>query len=208
MFYFDVCLNLIAMPNSNLKFLVVVLCFILLISNLVIGLLYVQLGTSRTVSSELRSEIAELQNQTSELEAMQSLNNELQFQNSELQLQNNELQNRVSELETQLGKGFNRVNITGFSLYGFFTLGGLLVFSYPNVTIQNFGGNDVQNLTLTIVSSTASEWVSTKRIDFIRAGETRVITGKFYWMLGGNGTTTATIKLGDVVLDECITYTD
>ena len=198
------------MSNSNLKKLAVVLCLISVLLGLVNGCLFYQFNTIQTVNSELRSEIAELQNQTSELEAIQSLNNELQFQNSELQNQTNELQDRISELETQLDRGLNRVNITGFSLYGFFTLGGLLVYSYPNVTIQNFGANDMHNLTLTIVSSTTPEWIgpSTFKIDFIRTGEKRMITGKFHWILGGNGTTTATIKLGDIVLHEYITYTD
>jgi uncharacterized membrane protein (DUF106 family) len=159
------------------------------------------------------SQISELQNQISELQAQ---NSDLQNQIKELQDQNTELQNQTSELKKQLNDLQNQtyrelnVEITAFEwIGGFHPVGGVLIESNANVTVQN---NEVYaigglKLSLTLVTSTGAKLGSPSvvPIDTLQAGESREIKGWAFWVLGGSFDDVecvVVLSLGDFVVDE------
>jgi hypothetical protein len=105
----------------------------------------------------------------------------------------------------------NKVKITAIEkLGGWYPIGGLLMGSEFNVTIQNSGVNSVSNLTLTsksVYNSTgeAIYMQDSVQIDTLQVGESREIKVWAYWNLGDSSdavTFITTLKLGDAVLDE------
>ena len=79
---------------------------------------------------------------------------------------------------------------------------GLLIRSLANVTVQNFGINDVENLTLLISNESAENFAQRISIDVICAGEIQTVSIYYYWTLGLSGKTTITLKQGQEILDE------
>ena len=132
----------------------------------------------------------------------------LELENQTLDFQNriSELQDRILEQEAQIENLSDLVKITGLLKYGWDNPGGLLMISTVNVTIANFGINTVSGLSLLIedISDFETGWGSdneTIQIESINPREIRTITTKIEWSLGSNGNTTATLMLGNEVID-------
>ena len=130
----------------------------------------------------------------------------LSYQTLDFQNRISELQDRILELETQIENLSDLVKITGLLKYGWDNPGGLLMISTVNVTIANFGINTVSGLSLLIedISDFETGWGSdneTIQIESINPREIRTITTKIEWSLGSNGNTTATLMLGNEVID-------
>ncbi|GEM_PF-4414440 len=170
--------------------LVAVFVSIIISLSVVCGNLFYQNDSFRNQISVLECQLDECQNQTSEME------NRI----DELEQQNLELQNQNFELESLIDKFTNRVNITKFSSSGFNPVVGVTIYSLANVTIQNFGINDVEDLTLIIPPADLNGKIN---IDLIRAGETHSVSTYYYWALGCK--TTVILKLGETILDEYTT---
>ena len=153
-------------------------------------------------------------NQISEL---QSQNKDLQDKVDELQDQNRDLQDENDELHEQLDLLQKRVDfspevvITEFSsLGGWRNPVGVTLEEVFNVTIENTGISDIDGLTLEIKRLNLEEdpYNITKRLDILHAGETTeiqdsIITGIDHYAAEFlNRSFVATLKLGEVVLDE------
>jgi len=133
-----------------------------------------------------------------QLNSIQNLNNELRNQNSDLQ-------NKNSELEYHLNKVTNQASITRFSISGFTPSVGFVIYeSNVYVKIRNIGINDLEGLTLVIVSFGDEMLAETLQIDTIRAGEEQKINTHAYWVYGSDGTSVTKLKLDEVILDEYI----
>ena len=170
--------------------LVAVFVIIIISLSVVCGILFYQNNDFRNQISVLEGQLDECQNQTSEMKN----------QIDELEQQNLELQNQNLELESLIDKFTNRVNITKFSSSGMNPIVGVTFHSLANVTIQNFGINDVEDLTLIISPEDINGKIN---IDVIRPGETQIVSTDYYWNLGSN--ITVTLKLGETILDEYTT---
>jgi len=72
------------------------------------------------------------------------------------------------------------------------------------VKIRNFGINDVENLTLRIVGFGDERLAESLQVDTLHVGEEKEIQANAYWGYGSDGTSVATVMLGDVVLDESL----
>jgi type II secretory pathway pseudopilin PulG len=162
----------------------------------------------------VHSQISELQNQISELQAQ---NSDLQNQIKELQDQNTELQNQTSELKKQLNDLQNQtyrelnVEITAFEwIGGFHPVGGVLIESNANVTVQNNEAYAIGGLTLNLTlvhTSTGAKLASPTvvPIDTLQAGESREIKCWAFWVLGASYDyveCVVVLCLGDFVVDE------
>ena len=176
--------------------LVGVLAIAIVVMGIVSGFLFYQLSVMQSLNSDLRSQNAEIQNQT----------NQIENQITDLQNQNSELQNLITELEDQLSKVTNLVKITRFTTSGFSPIGGMLIESIANVTVQNFGINDVNGLTLSIKYYDVETLLEPLQLDNLSAGEERIINTHIRWILTDNTGEpfTATLWLGNQVLDEYI----
>ncbi len=138
-----------------------------------------------------------------------SLQNQLgdyQGQITELQNQNSELNNQISELENQLSQVTNLVKITRFTKTGFSPICGMLIVSTANVTVHNFGINDVNGLTLSIKFYDVETLSEPLQIGNLSAGEERTISHSILWILTNDPDEpfVATLWLGDQLLDEYI----
>jgi hypothetical protein len=127
-------------------------------------------------------------------------------QNISLQNQNTELNNQISELENQLSKVTNLVKITRFTKTGFSPIVGMLIESTANVTVHNFGINDVNGLTLSIKFYDVETLFEPLQIGNLSAGEERKISHSILWILtyDSDEPFVATLWLGDQLLDEYI----
>jgi hypothetical protein len=152
-----------------------------------------------TQNNELQNQLNVLESQVREYENQTSV---LQNQVNELKQQNLELQNQTIELESLIDRFTNRVNITDFSSSGFSPMVGLLVESLANVTIQNFGINDVENLTLRLAGEDAEQFSKEINIKIIRAGETLTVSAYYYWYIGSTSPAKVTLMLSETILDE------
>jgi hypothetical protein len=207
--------------------LVVVSSTAVIILGIVSGFLFYQLTVVQSVNNELRSQNAEFQNQLDELETqiieLQNQNSELQNQSDELQNQNyelddeiaelqnqrSELQNQMSVLETQLSNHKYFVRITDIKIESEvhpMPLHLNTVYSSANVSIENFGFNDVENLTLTMKHSsyTGPAYIPEPpySLDVLHSGEKTEVNGRVYLYVGYVGPVTFTLKLGNDTLDE------
>ena len=125
---------------------------------------------------------------------------DIQSQISDLQNQNSVLEGQIGELEAQYT---NLVRITEFTVTGMGFIGGVAVLSYANVTIQNFGINDVNGLTLSIIHPSEENMSrSMVQVGLIKAGEARNIITYVTWGLGASRTFVATLMLDDIILHE------
>ena len=128
----------------------------------------------------------------------------IQRQFDELQIQNSELENRITEQETQLSKYTNLVKITNVTIEsGFNPLIALTLINGANVTIENFGVNDVKGLVLTIKHSSPSEG-EPYNLEILRSGEKREINCNLFSVVGTIGWVTVTLKLDEAIIDEYI----
>jgi len=152
---------------------------------------------------EYQGQITKLQNQNSELE---DRNSELENQMIQLQNQVSELQNLNGEQEAQLSKVTNIIKITRFTVSGPLNpIGGLLMASTANLTIHNFGINDVDGLTLSIKYNDVEALLEPLQLDTLRVGEELKISRGVYWGLSDTMYPfVARLMLGDVILDEYI----
>jgi len=157
--------------------------------------------------NNLQTQIAELQSKNN---ALESQINDLQNQISSLENQNSELIKQFGDLTKQLALE-RHLNVEIVSLWHrdyWSAFGGLLV-EYPfNVTIRN---NDVMtvsglNLNVRTFSGLKDESIypSSIEINMLRSGEERVIQGGVVVSINApsNLTYVATLKAGEVVLDE------
>jgi len=189
-----------------MKKLSAVLIIIIVVLSFVSGYFLYQISDLERKKSDLQNRNSEFENQIFDLESQidecQNQTSEMKNQIDELEQQNLELQNQTLELESLIDRFTNRVNITKFSSGGFNPMVGLLISSSANVTIQNFGINDVENLTLLISSGVAEGLNPRINFDLIRAGETKIVSTHYYWYLGSTDGPTVTLKLGETILDE------
>ena len=130
----------------------------------------------------------------------------LSYQTLDFQNRISELQDEILEQEAQLEKLSDLVEITGLLKYGWDNPVGLLMISTVKVTIANFGRNTVSGLSLLIEDISDFEtgnWSDneTIQIESINPREIRTITTKIEWSLGSNGNTTATLMLGNEIID-------
>jgi type II secretory pathway pseudopilin PulG len=125
----------------------------------------------------------------------------------ELQETNNELKSQINALQQQ-NTALQTVRITHFSIV---TWPSIPVFGagfWPfNVTIQNTGENDVNGTTLIvrILSNNAERSNFSKNLGTLFAGtkmEVNDVIEDFSSAFAENRTYTATLLLGDIVLDE------
>jgi hypothetical protein len=131
-----------------------------------------------------------------QLNSIQDLNNELKSRNAVLEDKNSELENRINQVS-------NKVCITEFSILGFTPVEDFIVWrSNIYVKIQNLGINELEGLTLRIVGFGDSSLAERLIIDTLQVGETREISTYSYWAYGSEGTSTATLLLDDLILDE------
>ena len=130
--------------------------------------------------------------------------NVIQSQFGELQSQNGELENRITEQETQLDKYTNLVKITNVIIEsGFNPYIALTLINRANVTIENFGVNDVEGLTLTIEHSSPSEG-EPYSLEILRSGEKREINCNLFSVVGTTGWVIVSLKLDEVIIDEYV----
>jgi type II secretory pathway pseudopilin PulG len=152
------------------------------------------------------SQISGLQNQISKLQAQ---NKELQDQASELQDQIDTLQNQNSVLQDKIDEkyGASPVHIASAELIGWTPIVGLTIASQVNVTVENGGFTDISGLTLTVRLLNNNTDVGdgyVKQINGLRAGEIREFSGAVYYGIDSVFVIESTVKLGGVVLAECI----
>lgn len=156
----------------------------------------------------LEDQINECQNQTLQCENQIS---ELESQIDELENQNLELQSQFDQL-TQLTTIKNTsivVRVTDFTIPGFSPTVGTWVESDANITIQNFGTNDLEGLTLTIDNPDdypSGSVPQSLKIESLNAGEERTVTKNVYWELGEGIKFVIRIKIDDMILHEYHTY--
>ena len=137
--------------------------------------------------------------------------NVVQTENNELIEELIEVENQREELKEQLNTAMNRVKITKFKIYGGINpIGGLQHFSYANITIENFGVNPVEGLTLSLYTiSTYGDEDLNKEISvevLEVADEMKINTTVFYGFAYIEGTSSfkARLMLGDEILSEDI----
>jgi uncharacterized protein YlxW (UPF0749 family) len=158
--------------------------------------------------SSLQTQVTALEGQNSEL---QNQNNDLKNQTVALSDQNRQLQDRVSQLLEQLRICYNasvRIIDSEF-VSGFNPFVGLTLINRVNVTVQNFGSNDVSGLTVTVelVYNGTELWGSegfTKQVDVLRAGERLEISDWVYSGLSSRNIGTvcvSTLMKGNAILD-------
>lgn len=130
----------------------------------------------------------------------------LSYQTLELENRISELQAEIREQDAQLEELSNLVEITGLLKYGWDNPVGLLMISTVNVTIANFGRNTVSGLSLLVKDVSdfkTGNWSDTKtlQVGAISPREIRTISTEINWSLGSKGNTTATLMLGNEILD-------
>jgi len=132
----------------------------------------------------------------------------LELENQTLAFQNriSELQAEIREQDAQLEELSNLVEITGLLKYGWDNPVGLLMISTVNVTIANFGRNTVSGLSLLVKDVSdfkTGNWSDTKtlHVGAISPREIRTISTEINWSLGSKGNTTATLMLGNEIID-------
>jgi hypothetical protein len=129
--------------------------------------------------------------------------NTLQRLNDELRNQNAALENKNGELENKIAQFTNKVNITYFSISGLRPDEKFIIWeSTVHVKLCNFGINDVENLTLKIVGFGDKRLTESLQVGTLHIGEEKEIQANAYWAYGSEGTSVATVLLGDTVLDE------
>jgi hypothetical protein len=95
------------------------------------------------------------------------------------------------------------VKIISFSVWGFKPVEEFVVWrSNVIVRIQNLGINELEGLTLRIVGFGDVSLAESLDIDELQVGEIKEISTYSYWAYGSDGTSVATLLLGDLVLDE------
>jgi len=155
----------------------------------------------------VHTQISELQSQNSDL---QDEVDELHGQNRDLQDENDELQEQLDLLQKRVDFSPD-VIITKFSSKdGWWNPVGVTLALDLNITIENTGISDIDGLTLEIKRRSLDEdpYNITKRLDILYAGESAeiydsIFTGiQFFAAEFRNRSFVATLKLGDVVLDE------
>lgn len=208
--------------------LITVLLSILLVLGVTNGFFVYQLHTlqnqARIQNQELQEQITQLQQQNSELQdqlsGVQDQISELQNQNSELrddtselrsqitelQNQNSNLQDEVNELKTKLSNYTDWVEITNVTIEPGNPICGLTYISYVNVTVENFGLNNVEGLKLSIQHTSLKDLPVPEifTLDVLRPGEKRKIQGYFEWILGQKGEVIFTLKADNITLNEHI----
>ena len=188
--------------------LVAVLSIVIILLSAVCGILYSQIGDMESQiadlenqTSVLEGQISEYQNQTSQLE---NQINELETQLDDLEAQNLELQNqkRVLEIEST-----NWVRIKEFRVAGWNSFGGTAAISDVNVTVQNFGVNAVDGLTLSVMNSPEEDIPHAKEeVGLLKSGEARIISTYVVWGFQSEiKTFIAVLMFDDVILDESTT---
>ena len=196
------------------KFAVLLIIVIITLSS-VSGVLFYQLNVVENEKNELKNEIWEV---NSQLEAKQ--NTTIQLESQVIELQNNieqleqsliELENQKNELEETKSKATNLVKITEFKVTDYQPLGGFIIYSFFNLTIENFGINDVTNLSVSILGAdneppiiiVNEEFVSEIPIEVIYVDEELKINGRIdYNFQDVIFPVTAKLMLGDIILDE------
>ena len=136
----------------------------------------------------------------------------LLLQISDLQSQNSELQNQTSELEAKLSALANAtvlVKITEFTVTegtegGTMPPPSFLRFDI-NLTVQNFGANDVEGLSLSVRDAMQEGSTNNRvQVELLISGEAQNVTTQVYlFMLGRTEYIfVATLFLDDIILDE------
>ena len=186
--------------------LVAVLAIVIILLSSVCGILCYQIGDLQSQNNELQNQIGQLENQTNELES----------QLAELELENIELQNQTGELEAKLGALENAtvmVKITGFEITGAMkSPDGQGYYSSAEVSLQNFGINDVEGLVLWVNYTAPIEigpdnvdyYMKRVQLGFVQAGETRNVTVGVVWWASYGKQFVASLMLDDIVLDEFV----
>ena len=123
---------------------------------------------------------------------------------AELENQNRELQTRNTELESLVSQASDKAEISQFSISGMkkYNYTNIVFYSTVQITVRNLGINDLKDLNLTIVAFGCKSCAKTVQIDYLAAGKEKQVTTNVEWSYGSYGTSTATLKLENITLNE------
>ena len=184
---------------KKLVFLMISIIILVIVS----GLLFYQLTITQNLNSDLRNQNIEIQNRLYEI---QNNTSKLENQITELQNQNSELQNQINILQDQISGFTNLVKITEFKVYGLSPIGGMAHISTANLTLFNFGINDVEMITLSIISNNVEVLSKSVQIEILHAGEELKISKELLFSLSVDTIPfTARLTLNDEILDQSAT---
>jgi hypothetical protein len=202
--------------------LVAVSGIVIILLGSVCGVLYYQIsgmqsqiGDLENQNSALEGQVSEYQNQTSQLEnQIDTLEkqiddfpfqlNHLEYKIDSLEAQNLELQNQKTVLERELEvKSTNLVRITEFNVTRMNFIGGLAALSYVNITVENFGTNDVDGLVIHVDPVDKERVNAGVQVGLLKSGEAQTINTEIIWGFQSEiRTFVATLMLDDVILQE------
>lgn len=128
--------------------------------------------------------------------------NVVQTENNEFKITNDNLLKRNSELEDFVKNFSYKILITDFRISGLKSVDGWIFESNVYVRLQNFGINNVTGLTLTLVGFGDENLATSMQLDTIYIGEEKEVLTKVQWVYGSQGTSSATLKLNDLVLSQ------
>lgn len=189
------------------KFAVLLIIAIITMSG-VSGLLCYRLNVVQNDNRELSDELFEVSNK---LEGGQNHSHSLENQVIELNNEIEQLEQSLIELEETICKATNLVKITEFKVTDYQPLGGFIIYSFFNLTIENFGINDVTNLSVSILGGddeppiiiVNEEFVSEIPIEVIYVDEELKINGRIdYNFQDSTFPVTAKLMVGEIILDE------
>lgn len=177
-----------------------------------------QVGQLQNQNKQLGEEILELEKNVNQLqgqnEQLEEEISKLGSETLELEQQLVGVENQRNQLEQQINKFTNIVKITEFVVYGLYPVCGMYHVSKFNLTIHNFGVNDVENLSFSILTSTDELALISINItngvempiDVIQADEELRINGAIGdSFVSSFFPVTITLTLGDTILDEYTT---
>jgi hypothetical protein len=185
--------------------LVAVLGITIILLSSMCAILFYQINDTQTQNSELENQNSTLEAQVSDY---QNQTEQLENRVSELELQNLELKNQTNELEDLLDKVSDAryVIITEFNINGIYFIGGVAAVSYVNITVENFGTNDVNDLKVVINATFGAMYPQSVQLGTIKSGETQKINTSVTWgFQSGTRTFIATLMQDEISLHECTT---
>lgn len=176
-----------------------VLAITIVMLSVACGFLLYQFSELQNLNDGFEEQIREYQNQTGQLT---NQIDELEKQTSELEKQLDDFEDEIYQRRVSDAK---QVKITKFSVYGWNHVS-IEVMSFCNVTVQNFGTNDIDGLTIRIsgVNQIEDGWryEGEQEVGLIKAGETKIINIESSQSMMFYSIITATLILDDIKIDE------
>lgn len=167
-------------------------------------------------ADEYQNQIGQLENHTNELEIYYlNMTEQLEMQIAVIENQTSDyylnqmgqLENQVNDLKKRLAEELRfriQVNITALKVYGWDGVS-TRVKSYCNVTVQNFGTNDVDDLMIRISGVTLfGDWryKGEQAVGLVKAGETKLVHIESAQEMMTMSNITAKLMLDDIIIDE------